>query len=540
MGTIPSAATTCRSNTAVHPFYALSPVFIVGSEIQVASNWGLIPTGLTIGDTFRLLFISSTATNASSSDIADYNSLVQTAAAAAIWTSRTTATPSAWSVAPKRSMPGSNTAMTGTGVPIYWLNGAKVADDYADFYDGDWDEEATGRRETGAAVTLSSSWELWTGSAEDGTELIGSDNKSRALGNAGNEWVGLGRPNNSSHGPLAGNTANRTGSKAVYALSGVFTVGTQAVVQSPPVFTDTAPAARSVPENTAAEENVGAAVAATDENTDDRLTYSLTGTDAAAFDIDAASGQILTKTGVTYDHEAQSSYSVTVSVTDGRSTVTIAVTITVTDVAEPPDAPDAPGIFPLAGAGDTLDVNWTTPDNTGRPDITDYDVQYSVDGSGTWIDLDHTGTALVATITGLDTRTSYEVQVRATNVDGTSDWSDSGRATTPMPTTMVPSDWSLTPRRPRRWRHIPVAVRHLHHPRWHLHRHRRLQQLCADCRRRWPCRHPDIQLRLHRRRQYRRRQCPRQHPHHPHQRGPGRPHLLARRHQGRRPLRGLL
>ena len=27
-------------------------------------------------------------------------------------------------------------------MPIYWLNGNKVADDYADFYDEDWDDEA--------------------------------------------------------------------------------------------------------------------------------------------------------------------------------------------------------------------------------------------------------------------------------------------------------------------------------------------------------------------------------------------------------------
>ena len=25
------------------------------------------------------------------------------------------------------------------GLAIYWLNGAKAADDYADFYDGNWD-----------------------------------------------------------------------------------------------------------------------------------------------------------------------------------------------------------------------------------------------------------------------------------------------------------------------------------------------------------------------------------------------------------------
>ena len=33
-----------------------------------------------------------------------------------------------------------NTCTTGTGVPIHWLNGNKVADNYGDFYDGDWDD----------------------------------------------------------------------------------------------------------------------------------------------------------------------------------------------------------------------------------------------------------------------------------------------------------------------------------------------------------------------------------------------------------------
>ena len=28
------------------------------------------------------------------------------------------------------------------GVPIYWLDGNKVVDDYEDFYDGSWDDEA--------------------------------------------------------------------------------------------------------------------------------------------------------------------------------------------------------------------------------------------------------------------------------------------------------------------------------------------------------------------------------------------------------------
>ena len=64
-------------------------------------------------------------------------------------TSRPTAQPSGCSAAPKTDDARDNTGTTGTGVPIYWLGGAKVADDNADFYDGAWDEEATGRRENG-------------------------------------------------------------------------------------------------------------------------------------------------------------------------------------------------------------------------------------------------------------------------------------------------------------------------------------------------------------------------------------------------------
>ena len=44
-----------------------------------------------------------------------------------------------------------NTATTYTtankGVPIYWLNGNKVADEYEAFYDGGWDDEANDKNE---------------------------------------------------------------------------------------------------------------------------------------------------------------------------------------------------------------------------------------------------------------------------------------------------------------------------------------------------------------------------------------------------------
>ena len=68
-----------------------------------------------------------------------------------------------------------NTGTTGTGVPIYWLNGARVANNYADFYDGDWDS-LEARNEDGALYTYTDGNAtegnpnklVWTGSNKNG------------------------------------------------------------------------------------------------------------------------------------------------------------------------------------------------------------------------------------------------------------------------------------------------------------------------------------------------------------------------------------
>ncbi len=97
-----------------------------------------------------------------------------------------------------------------------------------------------------------------------------------------------------------------------------------------PVFAETAE--RMVAENTVAGENIGAPVAATDADTGDTLTYTLGGTDAASFDIDANTGQL--KTSEDLDFETRTTYEVEVTATDGSgATAMITVTITVTDRA---------------------------------------------------------------------------------------------------------------------------------------------------------------------------------------------------------------
>ena len=237
--------------------------------------------------------------------------------------------------------------------------------------------------------------------------------------------------------PTAGDDANAI-QDAVGNDTASFTTGSGGVPAVPnnstvtnnaPVF-DSAAVSRSVAENTAAGQNVGAAVTATDADTGDTLTYELGGTDVASFDIVSASGQIQTKTGVTYDHEAKASYAVTVTASDSMDTATATVTISVTDVDEPPTAPAAPAVAGVSGSTTSLTVSWTAPGNTGKPAIASYDLQYRQGNSGDFTNGPQDATGTSATITGLMASTLYQVQVRATNAEGDSGWSASGSGTT--------------------------------------------------------------------------------------------------------------
>ena len=88
---------------------------------------------------------------------------------------------------------------------------------------------------------------------------------------------------------------------------------------------------RRVAENTAAGENIGAPVAATDADEGDTLAYMLGGADADSFSIDASTGQLMTKAEL--DYETKSSYTVEVTVTDAAGeSDTIMGTINITDM----------------------------------------------------------------------------------------------------------------------------------------------------------------------------------------------------------------
>ena len=149
---------------------------------------------------------------------------------------------------------------------------------------------------------------------------------------------------------------------------------------------------------------------------------------------------------MTYDFESKSSYSLTATVSDGGGgTDALGVTITLTNVNEPPDAPARPTVRQTEKWSTRLDVSWNAPENTGRPDITGYKLQYREGSTGgfTAVSEDATDTTDTSfTIKGpapdgedpggLKAGTSYQVQVQAVNAEGSSPWSTpaTGRTST--------------------------------------------------------------------------------------------------------------
>ena len=216
----------------------------------------------------------------------------------------------------------------------------------------------------------------------------------------------------------------------------------------------TATASRSVSENAAAGTNVGDPVTGTpyddgDDQTDDALTYTLTGeaSTSGAFEIDAASGQISLKQGASLDYETKSSYAGQVEYTVDGNASAITLTINVTD-AVAPGQPTAPTVARTEFSEPTtpaLDVTWTAPTDNGVA-ITGYKAQYrkkAADGETDAAWTSFTGTVDVTNRTlnlpNLEAGAIYEVQVRASGADDDGPWSATGegRANRPPTATSV-------------------------------------------------------------------------------------------------------
>ena len=169
-----------ENKRAQRHLYIMSPIIRVASaqSMTVPVDWALIPDidddgpDFTTGQSFRLLFITSDTRTATSADIETYNLAVQDTASNATGSGMPIADFSHQFralISTREVDARDNTATTGDGVPIYWLNGEQVADDYDNFYDGAWDSQI-GKNEHGSDITETTTETIlvWTGSLPDG------------------------------------------------------------------------------------------------------------------------------------------------------------------------------------------------------------------------------------------------------------------------------------------------------------------------------------------------------------------------------------
>ena len=185
---------------------------------QAHEDWALTPSTLDHGDKFRLLFASSTNRNARDEGNAPYNTFVRNRAKAG-HAGIADGCASKFNALISTRYGDSAKTNTGTGssdtdASIWWLAGEKVADDYADFYDGSWDSR-NHKNESGG--TTNHEW-VWTGSNSDGTR--NGTHHTKRHGNVMRANLNSGDPLFRSYA-LSRNSAQLN---RIFGLSPVFTV----------------------------------------------------------------------------------------------------------------------------------------------------------------------------------------------------------------------------------------------------------------------------------------------------------------------------
>lgn len=156
--------------------------------LDLNANGGINPatgTAWQAGDQYRLIFATSVGLEATSTNIEDYNTFIQNAAnASPLGLSSVTwrVLGSTETVDARDNTNTNSSGGDGSGESFWLMNGTtKIANDYADFYDGHTNTESINISETGGAPLDTGNFQsLWTGS--DGS---GQRKNDRWLGAAG-------------------------------------------------------------------------------------------------------------------------------------------------------------------------------------------------------------------------------------------------------------------------------------------------------------------------------------------------------------------
>ncbi|MDE0117337.1 MAG: hypothetical protein OXT07_12030 [bacterium] len=193
----------------------------------VPADWPLVPEELRDrGGEFRLLFLTNTWSDATSSSIATYDAHVQESVAGShAGGSHEAIKPYAdlfKVVGSTATVDARDHIDAGRDAPVYWMNGPRVALDTRGFWRSSWENWGAQDRRTAASVSAGDrstrhNWH-WTGTNNDGTK------NANALGTSGNVrrgrfWAGSGHT-----GPISYTSASRTNENSLLGISPVFRV----------------------------------------------------------------------------------------------------------------------------------------------------------------------------------------------------------------------------------------------------------------------------------------------------------------------------
>ena len=183
-----------------------------------------MPSGLSAGDQYRLVFVTSTTTTATSTDINTYNTFVNNLAITAGLNTiaGTVEGSTTWtaigSTSSVNARDNTGTTGAGTGIGIYLLNDTAIATSYADLWDGTIDNlfNVDEQGDSGPYANR----QVWTGTNGDGS--TGADPLGTATPEFGktnmdstpNFWINR----------LSGPTWPNTATYHLFAISEVLTV----------------------------------------------------------------------------------------------------------------------------------------------------------------------------------------------------------------------------------------------------------------------------------------------------------------------------
>ena len=302
---------------------------LVRGAVTVPSDWDRVPSGLDVGDQFRLLMVSKGKRTARETDIAVYNTWAQGQVTGGHEDIQTYADHFAvlgsTSAISARVNTDTNFTDDEQGIPIYWLHGQKAADHYKDFYDGTWDWSNPVTLSDGTTKTFNNIGYIWTGTNQSGYEKI-SDGTHHGLGRA---TVRLGSP------------ARRTGGNTLDYANGAPGIRLEMYILSHPFEVGEATSMQQGNQPASGRPVISGA-----HNVGDTVTADVTG----IADADGLTGVAYAYQWLSGDSEltGETNASYTLARTDFGQAV--AVRVTFTDDAGNPEVLTSEGIYPVMTA----------------------------------------------------------------------------------------------------------------------------------------------------------------------------------------------